>query len=193
MQIDALGRPFSASDSRRWINLITPLCACNTRECLAGSQTCPFPSSLSKQSLSSTKIPKPTQQNHLPPPQKTLLPPAFSLLLPRTLAVPKRKPARPLIRARSLAHPRRIPAKQQRPSPEAKQRRIANQPSCESKTPPPAHHLRIKIKGGNSLERHRNAGRRGADFVLGGDARAAGWGGGVFAAGGAFFGGFGGG
>jgi hypothetical protein len=133
-----------------------------------------------------------TQQNPLPPPQKTLLPPALPLLLPSTLAIPKRKPTRPLIRARSFAHPRRIPAKQQRPSPETKQRSIANQPGRESKTPPSAHHLSIQVKSGNSLERDRNAGRRGADFVLGRDAGAAGWGGGVLAAGTALFRGLGG-
>ena len=126
---------------------------------------------------------------HLPPPQQTLLPPALPLLLPRRLRVPKRKPARPLIRARRLAHPRRIRAKQQSPSSKTKQRSVAEKSSRESKTPTLAHHLRVQVKSRNGLERYCDASGRFADFILGRDAGAAGWGGGgFFAREGAFFG-----
>lgn len=126
---------------------------------------------------------------HLPSPQQTLLPPTLPLLLPRSLRVPKRKPARPLVRARRLAHTRRIRAKQQRPSPETKQRSVAEKSSRESETPTLAHHLRVQVESRDGLERYCDAGGRFADFILCRDAGTAGWGGGgFFAAGTALFG-----
>lgn len=138
-------------------------------------QTCHFfPLSINRSRSLFTLPPKNTQTlPHLPPPQQTLLPPTLPLLLPRTLAIPKRKPARPLIRSCSLAHPRRIAAKQQRPGPEAKQHRVADQSGRESKTPPAAHHLRVQVERRDGLESHRDRSSSFADFVLGGDAGAA--------------------
>jgi len=110
----------------------------------------------------------------LPPPQQALLPPRLPLLLPRRLAIPKRKPARPLVRARSLAHPRCIRPKQQRPSSETEQRSVPNKARRESESPPRAHDLRVQVESRNGLESHRDRSRRFADFVLGRDAGAAG-------------------
>lgn len=100
-------------------------------------------------SYSSKKKKKP----HSPRLKNTLLPPRLPLLLPRSLTVPKRKPARPLIRTRSLAHAARILSKQQRPSTKAEQRRIAHHSRRESKVPP-AHQLRVKVESRHGLERY---------------------------------------
>jgi hypothetical protein len=91
--------------------------------------------------------------------KNTLLSPTLPLLLPRSLTIPKRKPARPLIRARSLAHPPHIPAKQQRPRAKAEQHAIPNQAGGESETPP-AHQLRVQVESRDGLESDCDSGRR---------------------------------
>ena len=110
---------------------------------------------------------------HLPPPRQTLLPPALPLLLPRSLRVPKRKPARPLIRARRLAHPRRIRAKQQSPSSKTKQRSVAEKSSRESETPP-AHQLRVQVESRDRLESYGYGCGRFAQLIRSGCSRTAG-------------------
>lgn len=104
--------------------------------------------------------------------ENTLLPPRLPLLLPRRLAVPKRKPARPLVRARRLAHAAHLAAEQKRPRPEAEQRSVPRQASCESKAPP-AHQLRVQVERRHRLERHGHRRSRFAQLVRRGRACAA--------------------
>lgn len=111
-------------------------------------------------SISSKKKKKP----HSPRLKNTLLPPRLPLLLPRSLTVPKRKPARPLIRTRSLAHAACVLSKQQRPGAKAEQRRIAHHPRRESKVPP-AHQLRVQVESSHSLESHGDGSRSFAQLV----------------------------
>ena len=91
--------------------------------------------------------------------ENTLLPPRLPLLLPRRLAVPKRKPARPLVRARRLAHAAHLAAEQKRPRPETEQRSVAHQARRESKAPP-AHQLRVQVERRHCLESNRHGRRR---------------------------------
>lgn len=105
-----------------------------------------------------------TNPQHSPRLKNTLLSPTFPLLLPRSLAVHKRKPARPLVRTRSLADPADLLSKQQRPSAKAEQHSIANHARGKSKAPP-SYQLRVQVESSHSLERNSNSSRSLADLI----------------------------
>lgn len=117
--------------------------------------------------------------------KNTLLPPRLPLLLPRRLAISKRKPTRPLIRARRLAHPPRILSKQQRPRAKTEQHSVAHESGRESKAPA-AHQLRVQVKSGYGLECHSDGSSRFPQLIARCRARAPRRGAVVFAAAAAF-------